>query len=66
MVARVKELFKGHKDLILGFNPFLPEGYQITPDDDEDATSLKQTVDEDEEAADSINLTNVSEYIYIF
>ncbi|KAM1015235.1 hypothetical protein ACFX2I_045038 [Malus domestica] len=58
VVARVKELFKGHKDLILGFNPFLPEGYQITPDDDEDATSLKQTVDEDEEAAGSINLTN--------
>lgn len=26
---RVKELFKGHRDLILGFNTFLPSGYEI-------------------------------------
>jgi len=29
LVARVKELFKGHKDLILGFNTFLPTEYKI-------------------------------------
>ncbi|XP_004496806.1 uncharacterized protein [Cicer arietinum] len=28
--ARVEYLFKGHKDLILGFNIFLPKEYQIT------------------------------------
>ncbi|KAK7317565.1 hypothetical protein RJT34_01912 [Clitoria ternatea] len=36
VIARVKELFKGHRDLILGFNTFLPKGYEITlPLDDE-------------------------------
>ena len=26
----MKELFKGYQDLILGFNTFLPKGYEIT------------------------------------
>lgn len=30
VITRVKELFKGHRDLILGFNTFLPKGYEIT------------------------------------
>lgn len=30
VIVRVKELFKGHHDLILGFNTFLPKGYEIT------------------------------------
>ncbi|KAF5185154.1 Paired amphipathic helix protein sin3-like [Thalictrum thalictroides] len=30
VIARVKDLFKGHRDLILGFNTFLPKGYEIT------------------------------------
>ncbi|RDX80436.1 Paired amphipathic helix protein Sin3-like 4, partial [Mucuna pruriens] len=29
VIARVKELFKGHSDLILGFNAFLPKEYEI-------------------------------------
>lgn len=35
VIARVSELFKGHKNLILGFNTFLPPGYKIEniPDD---------------------------------
>eukprot|EP01119_Soliformovum_irregulare_P017282 TRINITY_DN5110_c0_g3_i1.p1 TRINITY_DN5110_c0_g3~~TRINITY_DN5110_c0_g3_i1.p1 ORF type:complete len:1099 (+),score=261.83 TRINITY_DN5110_c0_g3_i1:72-3299(+) len=35
VIARVSELFKGHKNLILGFNTFLPPGYKIeaVPDD---------------------------------
>ncbi|WJX14982.1 hypothetical protein P8452_05177 [Trifolium repens] len=28
--ARVKEVLKGHRDLILGFNPLLPKEHQIT------------------------------------
>ncbi|XP_070018917.1 paired amphipathic helix protein Sin3-like 2 [Nicotiana tabacum] len=28
-MARVKDLFKGHPDLILRFNNFLPKGYEI-------------------------------------
>ncbi|XP_010524319.1 PREDICTED: paired amphipathic helix protein Sin3-like 2 isoform X1 [Tarenaya hassleriana] len=35
VVARVKELFKGHSNLIRGFNTFLPEGYKIALDEDE-------------------------------
>ncbi|KAK2458449.1 paired amphipathic helix protein Sin3 [Trifolium repens] len=37
--SRAKELLKGHKDLILGFNNFLPKGYEID-------VRRKQTVDD--------------------
>jgi len=30
VIGRVKDLFRGHHSLILGFNTFLPEGYEIT------------------------------------
>ncbi|XP_018457757.1 paired amphipathic helix protein Sin3-like 5 [Raphanus sativus] len=30
VIARVRELFKGYDDLLLGFNTFLPKGYKIT------------------------------------
>ncbi|KAK8710215.1 hypothetical protein V6N13_145550 [Hibiscus sabdariffa] len=42
-VARVKELFKGHNNLIYGFNTFLPEGHVITIDDDNDEALPKET-----------------------
>ncbi|PKA48676.1 Paired amphipathic helix protein Sin3-like 4 [Apostasia shenzhenica] len=29
VILRVKELFRGHRDLILGFNNFLPEGFEM-------------------------------------
>lgn len=29
VISRVKELFKGNRDLILGFNTFLPKGHEI-------------------------------------
>ncbi|KAI0508130.1 hypothetical protein KFK09_014264 [Dendrobium nobile] len=29
VIMRVQELFKGHRDLILGFSKFLPNGYEI-------------------------------------
>ncbi|KAL2939201.1 Paired amphipathic helix protein Sin3-like 2 [Bienertia sinuspersici] len=35
VIGRVKELFKGHNNLIFGFNTFLPKGYEITLDDEE-------------------------------
>lgn len=34
VIAKVKELFEGHNDLIMGFNTFLPEGIEITLDED--------------------------------
>ena len=29
MIVRVKELFRGHNDLIQGFNTFVPKGYEM-------------------------------------
>ena len=46
VIARVKELFKGHNNLIFGFNTFLPKGYEITLDEDE--APPKKTVEFDE------------------
>ncbi|KAL6143381.1 hypothetical protein ACLB2K_054076 [Fragaria x ananassa] len=34
VIAKVKELFEGHNNLIMGFNTFLPEGIEITLDED--------------------------------
>ncbi|CAN1311183.1 Paired amphipathic helix protein Sin3-like 4 [Linum perenne] len=54
VIARVKDLFKGHRDLILGFNTFLPKGYEITlPLDDEQAPRTKPV--EFEEAITFVN-----------
>lgn len=33
VIERVKTLFKGHRHLILGFNTFLPKGYEISLDE---------------------------------
>ncbi|XP_039005441.1 paired amphipathic helix protein Sin3-like 2 isoform X2 [Hibiscus syriacus] len=46
VIARVKALFKGHNNLIYGFNTFLPKGYEITLDEDE--APPKKTVEFDE------------------
>ena len=36
VIARMKDLFKGHNDLISGYNNFLPMGYETAlPLDDE-------------------------------
>jgi paired amphipathic helix protein Sin3a len=48
----VKELFKGHNNLIFGFNTFLPKGFEITLDDVE--APSKKTV-EFEEAISFVN-----------
>ncbi|KAM0058174.1 putative transcription regulator Others family [Helianthus debilis subsp. tardiflorus] len=53
VIARVKELFKGHNNLIFGFNTFLPKGYEITVIDD-DEPPPKKTV-EFEEAISYVN-----------
>ncbi|XP_052196269.1 paired amphipathic helix protein Sin3-like 2 isoform X2 [Diospyros lotus] len=53
VITRVKELFKGHNNLIFGFNTFLPKGYEITITDEEEAQP-KRTV-EFEEAISFVN-----------
>ncbi|KAK8655383.1 hypothetical protein V6N13_107963 [Hibiscus sabdariffa] len=54
VIARVKELFKGYQDLILGFNTFLPKGYEITlPLGDEQPPQKKPV--EFEEAINFVN-----------
>ncbi|XP_040873808.1 paired amphipathic helix protein Sin3-like 4 [Glycine max] len=54
VIARVKELFKGHRDLILGFNTFLPKGYEITLPSEDDQPAPKKPV-EFEEAINFVN-----------
>lgn len=57
MIARVKELFKGHNNLIFGFNTFLPKGYEITLIEEDEALP-KKTV-EFEEAINFVNKIKV-------
>lgn len=53
----MKELFKGHNNLIFGFNTFLPKGYEITVIED-DEPPPKRTV-EFEEAISFVNKIKV-------
>ncbi|KAI4383552.1 hypothetical protein MLD38_009378 [Melastoma candidum] len=55
VITRVKELFKGHRELILGFNAFLPKGHEITlPPENEKRPPPKKPV-EFEEAINFVN-----------
>lgn len=45
---RVKDLFKGHRDLILGFNTFLPKGYEISLPPEIEPSSVKKPVNFEE------------------
>ena len=54
VIARVKELFKGHRNLILGFNTFLPKGYEITLPLEEELAPKKHLVEFDQ----AINYVN--------
>ncbi|KAH0651602.1 hypothetical protein KY285_032196 [Solanum tuberosum] len=45
---RVRELFKGHPSLLLGFNAFMPNGYKIMFNDEDKASSKKTTNNEEE------------------
>ncbi|KAL0421248.1 UNVERIFIED_CONTAM: Paired amphipathic helix protein Sin3-like 4 [Sesamum latifolium] len=54
VILRVKELFKGNRDLILGFNTFLPKGYEITLPPEDEPFQKKKPV-EFEEAISFVN-----------
>ncbi|KAL5722388.1 hypothetical protein ACHQM5_005913 [Ranunculus cassubicifolius] len=54
VILRVKELFRGHRDLILGFNTFLPKGFEITLPLETDEPQPKKPVEFDE----AINFVN--------
>ncbi|XP_061344448.1 paired amphipathic helix protein Sin3-like 4 isoform X2 [Gastrolobium bilobum] len=51
VIERVKDLFQGHKDLILGFNTFLPKGFEITLPLEDEQPAQKKPV----EFAEAIN-----------
>lgn len=57
VIARVKELFKGHNNLIYGFNTFLPKGYEITFIEEDE--SLPNKTVEFEEAINFVNKIKV-------
>jgi len=40
VILRVKTLFKGHPDLIEGFNNYLPPGYNIEADEEDEAMDV--------------------------
>ena len=40
VISRVSMLFKGHPELIVGFNNFLPPGYKIKVEMNEQTTGL--------------------------
>ncbi|GLJ50466.1 hypothetical protein SUGI_1075200 [Cryptomeria japonica] len=44
VIARVKELFKGHPNLILGFKTFIPKGFEIILVREDEPPPIKQTV----------------------
>ncbi|XP_024382732.1 paired amphipathic helix protein Sin3-like 4 isoform X2 [Physcomitrium patens] len=45
VISRVKQLFKGHPQLIMGFNAFLPRGYEITqPEEEKPAVEFDQAI----------------------
>ncbi|KAL5550551.1 hypothetical protein UlMin_000727 [Ulmus minor] len=48
VIRRGKELFKRHRDLILGFNTFLTKGFDITIPLDDEHTPPKKPVEFDE------------------
>lgn len=52
----MKELFKGHRELILGFNTFLPKGHEIR--DENEPNPIKKPV-EFEEAVNFVNKIKV-------
>ncbi|KAL6969503.1 hypothetical protein U1Q18_029215 [Sarracenia purpurea var. burkii] len=54
VISRVKELFRGHRDLVLGFNTFLPKGYEITLPPEDEPPLVKKPV-EFEEAINFVN-----------
>jgi paired amphipathic helix protein Sin3a len=58
VITRVKELFKGHQELILGFNTFLPKGFEITLQPEDGQPPLKKRV-EFEEAISFVNKIKV-------
>mmetsp|Transcript_24647 Transcript_24647/g.84291 ORF Transcript_24647/g.84291 Transcript_24647/m.84291 type:complete len:426 (+) Transcript_24647:232-1509(+) len=48
VIARVKFLFRGNRELILGFNTFLPKGYEIDLPPDGEEPKPKQPVEFDQ------------------
>ncbi|KAG5580265.1 hypothetical protein H5410_050892 [Solanum commersonii] len=48
VIERVRELFKGHPSLLLGFNAYLPNDYETMLNDGEKASSKKTTNNEEE------------------
>lgn len=54
VITRVKELFEGHEELIIGFNTFLPKGCEITLTQEHEQHHVKKPL-EFEEAVVFIN-----------
>ena len=62
VIERVKELFRGHRDLILGFNTFLPKGHEITLSSEDEQPQPKKKVEFDE-AMSYVNTIKVRMFV---
>ncbi|KAG5610711.1 hypothetical protein H5410_021992 [Solanum commersonii] len=43
VIEKAKDLFKGHPSFLLGLNPFLPKGYEIVLNDEDEKTHLMES-----------------------
>lgn len=66
VIARVKELFKGHNNLIFGFNTFLPKGYEITIDEDEGPPKKAVEFEEAITFVNKIKVKALSHYVLFY
>lgn len=57
VIDRVSKLFRGYNKLILGFNTFLPDGYQISLED----LQRKEEEEQSKEAAETVVVSNETE-----
>lgn len=59
MIIRVKTLFNGYPELILGFNAFLPKGYAIKLQEEKKPVDFV-------EAINFVNKIKVLTYVYTY
>ncbi|MCL7036076.1 hypothetical protein MKW94_021616 [Papaver nudicaule] len=67
VAARIKDVFRGHSKLILDFNNFLPQAYEITlgqavEEDDDEQTESDKAIDSDKGSGDEQTLASADEF----
>ncbi|CAH8297570.1 unnamed protein product [Eruca vesicaria subsp. sativa] len=58
VTLKVKELFKGEEELLLGFNTFLPKGFEITIEGDQTVPDNADIAPDNADVAEAISYIN--------